>query len=189
MKIGNLWKWLVALTFWMVATIVAQVPDSTIQLTDLIRELEQNNPKLQSAYHAVEASKAKIPQAGALPDPTLSINILNVPVSTLVFDQEAMTGKQIAFFQKIPFPGKLGLKEAIARENAIAAQARYEEIRNDLVKQLKSLYYRLYFVDKSIQVVDKNTGIIKQFIQIVETKYTVGKGLQQDVLRAQVEDD
>jgi len=175
------------LIFWITTLAVSQVPDSTVELRELILLLEENNPQLQSAYQVVEANKARVPQAGALPDPMISFNILNLPVSTLVFDQEAMTGKQIAFSQKFPFPGKLGLKEDIARENALAAQARYEELRNELVQNLKNLYYQLYFIDKSIEVVNRNTQIIKQFINIVETKYAVGKGLQQDVLRAQVQ--
>ncbi|NIR65433.1 MAG: TolC family protein, partial [Aliifodinibius sp.] len=52
---------------------------------------------------------------------------------------------------------------------------------------VKTTYYSLFFVDKSLETIDKNTRALEEFVKIAETKYSVGKGLQQDVLRAQVE--
>ena len=178
--------------FWVVFTLLlsmmsAQTSDSTMALDELIQEALQNNPDLQSAEKRWQASLAKIPQAGALPDPTLSLNLLNVPVTTFVFDQEAMTGKQIALTQKFPFPGKLGLRENIARENAAVMKAQYQELENQLVKNVKITFYELCLIDKSIETVDKNTQALKEFVRVTETRYSVGTGLQQDVLRAQVE--
>ncbi|GAB4380959.1 MAG: TolC family protein [Calditrichia bacterium] len=86
-----------------------------------------------------------------------------------------------------PFPGKLGLKEQIAAENARVSQAQLQETRNQLVNDLKSIYFNLFFVDKAIETTLKNTSLVQSFVQIAQTKYAVGKGLQQDVLKAQVE--
>ena len=89
--------------------------------------------------------------------------------------------------QMFPFPGKLGLKEDIAEYQAKVLEQQVEELKNDLVKNVKISYYNLFVVDKSIAIVEKNKTLINQFVKIAETKYSVGKGLQQDVLRAQVE--
>jgi cobalt-zinc-cadmium efflux system outer membrane protein len=48
-------------------------------------------------------------------------------------------------------------------------------------------YYQIYFTDKSLAIVDKNLKILDDFVTITETKYSVGKGAQQDVFKAQVE--
>ena len=165
----------------------AQTADRPLQLSLLIEEALAQNPDLQSAQNTWQAQVATVPQAGALPDPVLSFNLLNLPVNTLDFNQEAMTGKQIAIMQMFPFPGKQGLRENIAREGATVAEYRYRELRNQLVQNVKSIYYDLYFVDRAIEITQKNTGILAEFVQIAETKYSVGTGLQQDVLRAQVE--
>ncbi len=167
--------------------ITAQTADRPLQLSLLIEEALAQNPDLQSAQNTWQAQVATVPQAGALPDPVLSFNLLNLPVNTLDFNQEAMTGKQIAIMQMFPFPGKQGLRENIAREGATVAEYRYRELRNQLVQNVKSIYYDLYFVDRAIEITQKNTGILAEFVQIAETKYSVGTGLQQDVLRAQVE--
>jgi outer membrane protein TolC len=166
---------------------LAQPPDSTMQLSALIEEALENNPDLQSAQNTWQAARAKIPQAGALPDPLLVFNLMNMPVNTFAFDQEPMTSKQLGVMQMFPFPGKQGVRENIARENAAVAEARYQELRNQLVKNVKATYFDLFLVDKSIETVQKNLEILQEFVRIAETKYSVGSGLQQDVLRAQVE--
>lgn len=164
-----------------------QPPDSTVNLSNLTQEALENNPGLQASQNTWQAEEAGIPQAGALPDPILSFNLMNIPVNSFDFNQEPMTGKQIALMQMFPFPGKQGLRENIARENAAVAEARYQELRNQLTQNVKTTYFDLFLIDKSIETVQKNTEVLREFVRIAESKYSVGSGLQQDVLRAQVE--
>ncbi len=165
----------------------SQSTEDILILDDLIKIAKEKNPRLRSLYSAIQVDSAKIPQAGALPDPILSLNILNLPTNSFTFDQEPMTGKQIALKQLFPFPGKLGLKEDISSEGTAISRANYQEYQNQMIKDLKIGYYDLYIVDKSIEITDKNQQLLKQFTEIAESKYKVGKGLQQDVLKAQVE--
>ncbi|RMH84633.1 MAG: TolC family protein [Calditrichaeota bacterium] len=180
------WRWWIVFTGLMVGTLLAQ-SSSLLELRELIQEALANNPDLRAAEQRWQASLARIPQAGALPDPTLSFNLLNLPTNSFVFNQEAMTGKQVALMQMFPFPGKLGIKTDIARAGAAIQKAQYEELRNQLIKNVKTTFYSLYLVDRSIDIVEKTTDALKEFVRITETRYTVGTGLQQDVLRAQVE--
>ena len=159
----------------------------TANLDDLINEALNNNPHLKSFYNKSQADLTKIPQAGSLPDPVLSLNIMNLPVNSYDFDQEPMTGKQIALMQKFPFPGKLGLKENIYSENAEISKQNYSELKNQVKNEVKNNYFDLFFVDTAIKTTEKNQTLVQEFVKIAETKYSVGKGLQQDVLKAQVE--
>ena len=156
-------------------------------LNDLIQEGVRKNPDLNSAEKAWQSELAKVPQAGALPDPQLSFNLMNLPVNSFDFNQEPMTGKQVALVQMFPFPGKQGLRTRVAKESAAVAESRYQELKNQLIKDLKIAYYNLFFIDHAIDITKNNTETLKQFTKIAETKYSVGKGIQQDVLRAQVE--
>ena len=158
-----------------------------IDIQDLIDQALQNNPDYLAAKKQLGSAKAQIPQAGALPDPKLGFALINLPVNSFAFNQEPMTGKKISLMQMFPFPGKLGLKEDIAEYQAEVVGQQVEELKNDLVKNVKMNYYNLFVVDKSTAIVEKNKALISQFVKIAETKYSVGKGLQQDVLRAQVE--
>ncbi|MDW7680550.1 MAG: TolC family protein [bacterium] len=161
----------------------AAIPD----LEQLIEEALQNNPAYRSAVYEAQQANQTISQAGALPDPILGLSAMNMPVDNFAFDQEPMTGKKLSLMQMFPFPGKLGLKEDIAAWQAKVIEYQVEELKNNLIKNVKLTYYNLFFVEKSLTIVKKNKELLKQFISVAETKYSVGKGLQQDVLKAQVE--
>ncbi len=165
----------------------SRTTENVLLLEDLIKKAVEQNPQLQSFYSVILADSVKIPQSGALPDPILSLNILNLPTNSFAFDREPMTGKQIALKQIFPFPGKLNLKEKISKEDVAISKANYNEYRNLMIKDLKVEYYDLFFIDKAIEITDKNQRLLQEFAKIAETKYAVGKGLQQDVLKAQVE--
>lgn len=169
------------------SNLYGQIKNSDIQLPELISEALKNNPDLQSANNFWHASEARIPQASALPDPVLSFSLANLPIDNFVFDQEPMTGKRFSLMQMLPFPGKLGLKEKIAGEAANVSGLRYKGLQNQLVWNVTFVYYQLFFVDRAIETSRKNGKLIEQFTRIAETRYRVGKGLQQDVLKAQVE--
>ena len=164
-----------------------QESDSLLSLDALLEEAQNNNPQLQAFRYQALADSLKIPQAGALPDPMVSLNMLNLPLDNFVFDQEPMSGKQIALKQTFPFFGKLALKEKVARKNARVTQENYNELRSLLYRNIKQVYYDLFYTDEAITTTKKNYALIEEFVHIAEKKYGVGKGLQQDVLKAQVE--
>ena len=156
-------------------------------LNDLINIAIEKNPQLRSLYSAIRADSAKIPQAGALPDPILSLSMMNLPANSFALDQEPMTGKQISLMQQFPFPGKLSLKEDISSEAAAIATSNYQEYQNQIIQDLKIAYYDLFVLDKSIEVARNNQQLLNEFVEIAQSKYRVGRGIQQDVLKAQVE--
>lgn len=92
----------------------AEGPDRYSAIKGLIDEAELSNPELRALEEKIDAFKQRPSQARSLSDPMLKMSIANLPVDTFRFDQEAMTQKQISVQQKLPFPGKLGLKGGIA---------------------------------------------------------------------------
>jgi len=147
----------------------------------------RDNPNLaemQARYQAL----AEVPsQVGALPDPMVNLNAMNFPTDSYDRDQEAMTQLQVGFSQVFPFPGKLGLKEAAAEYDAQAAGHSVDEVRLQLIKNVKSKWWQLYYLDRALETVDINQALLRQFISVTKTKYETGKGLQQDVLLSQLE--
>jgi outer membrane protein TolC len=164
-----------------------QEPASKQNLSDLVQEALENNPGLEAAAHRVMSAEKVIPQAGSLPNPKITLGLMNLPVNSFVFDQEPMTGKQISVMQMFPFPGKLSLSADMAEFEAAAVKEQQNEIRNNIVLMVKQAYYDLYAVDRALETVQKNKDMMAQMVQTVEIKYATGSGLQQDVLRAQVE--
>lgn len=158
-----------------------------LPLEALIEEGLAENQEIQSMVSQVESLKEEIPFAGALDDPMLGLAILNLPVDSFSFDQEPMTQKQISIGQKIPWFGKLDLKSQRAALKAIRQQALLDARRLELAKQVAVAYYELGFITKSIETNERLAEIVNQLLVVAETRYATGRGLQQDVLQAQVE--
>ncbi len=147
----------------------------------------RNNPGL-AEFQARASAAAAIPsQAGTLPDPMLSFNTWNLPTNTFNLSQEPMTQLQIGLSQALPFPGKLALREEAAQHEAEAVSNSVEELRLTLIRDVKSTWWQLFFLDRALDIVRLNQDLLRQFVKIAEAKYKVGQGLQQDVLLAQVE--
>ncbi|MCG6900975.1 MAG: TolC family protein [Gammaproteobacteria bacterium] len=147
----------------------------------------EGNPGLAEMQARAEAMSAIPPQAGALPDPMLTLGALNLPTDTFDLDQEPMTQLQIGIEQSLPFPGKLGLKERAAEIDADAAASNVDEARLLLIQQVRQTWWQIYSLDRALDIASRNQDLLRQFVQIAQTKYRVGEGLQQDVLLAQVE--
>lgn len=164
------------------------VLDATVlSLAQAVSIATENNPSLAEFQARAKALGAVPPQAGTLPDPTLGFNALNLPTDTFAIDQEPMTQLQIAVSQAVPFPGKLGLKRKVAEHEAGAAATRVNERQLELTAEIRGEWWQLFYLDRALEIVNQNQQLMREFVEIAQTKYKVGKGLQQDVLLAQLE--
>ena len=159
--------------------------DSVIE--GLITEALQNNPQLKAYNESINSLEQRPAQVQSLDNPRLKLSIMNLPSDTFKFDQEPMTQKHISIMQKFPFPGKLRLRGAIAEKAIDMAEEEYTEQENMLIMQVKTAYARILFLDLAIGITEENRKLLREFVKIAETKYEVGKGIQQDVIKAQVE--
>lgn len=147
----------------------------------------RDNPslaKIQARYNAL----SQIPdQRGSLDDPMLLLGAMNVPTDTFDFDQEAMTQMQIGISQAIPFPGKLSLRKKASEYDAEAQGHLLNEAKQQVIWHVEHTWWQIFFIDKSLDIIKVNQTLFREFIDVAKKKYEVGKGLQQDVLLAQLE--
>tara|TARA_R110001606_G_scaffold11354_3_gene49155 strand:- start:25493 stop:26845 length:1353 start_codon:yes stop_codon:yes gene_type:complete len=158
-----------------------------LTLNAALSRVQLENIGLAEIQARAEAMAAIPSQVGSLPDPMISFNALSLPTDSFNLNQEAMTQLQFSISQQLPFPGKLALKESAARRMADVADSTVEEMRLKLNQDVKTLWWQLFFLDRSLDVIEINKTLLRQFIEIAQTKYKVGQGLQQDVLLAQLE--
>lgn len=145
------------------------------------------NPGLAEIKARAEALAAVPPQAGALPDPSLNIDLLNVPTRSFDLRREDMTMLELGLSQTIPFPGKLALQQHIAEQEALAAADSVEEARLRLARDVRQGWWRLYYYDRALGVTDEAERFFQQLVGVSETRYRVGQGSQADVQLAQLE--
>ena len=187
---ANLISWLFLIIFMTTvqSMLWAQETRTTpLKLNDLVEEALNKNPDILAAKSKWEVFKERPPQAGSLDDPMLGLGIVNLPTDTFSFRQEDMTMKEISLTQRLPYPGKRGLRREMAQKEAEAALSDYEEVKVKVSRDVKMAYYELFYVNKAIEVTEKNREILKLLNQIAETKYSVGEGIHTDVFKAQLE--
>ncbi|MGZ8195130.1 MAG: TolC family protein [Methylosarcina sp.] len=162
--------------------------DQTILTLQAATELAvRDNPDLAQIQARAQAMAAIPSQEGALPDPQISFNAMNLPVDTFNLQQEDMAQLGVGISQAVPFPGKLALREQAAAFEAEAASQNVTELRWRLLSEVKKTWWLIFYLDHALQIVDSNHALLHQFVEIARTKYEVGEGLQQDVLLAQLE--
>jgi len=145
------------------------------------------NPGLDEMRRRADAAAAIPDQAGSLPDPRITLGAANLPVDTFSLDQEAMTQLQLGVTQAFPYPGKRALQRDVAASRAAAAAQSADEARLQLVRNVRNSWWELFYLDRAQGTLARNMDLLRQFVDVARTKYEVGRGLQQDVLLAQVE--
>ena len=165
---------------------LAQSEKTFLNVDQLVDEAIQNNPEILAAKKKWEVFKEKIPQAYSLEDPMLGLGIISLPTN-FSFRQEDMTMKEISISQKFPFPGKRPLMKEMAEKEAEAVFTEIQGKVHQIIKDVKTAYYDLSHVYRTTEITQRNKRILEDFAKIAETRYALGEGIQQDVLKAHVE--
>lgn len=156
-------------------------------LQHLIEQALENNPEIKAMQRRFDLMRARIPQAKALDEPMLSVGYMGNITPFQVQKGDPSSGRTISISQDLPFPGKRSLRGKVASSDADAEWWAFEQTRRNVVAEVKDAYFDLYYLTKALGVVTKTKTLLEQFIKIAEARYSVGKGIQQDVLKAQVE--
>ncbi len=152
-------------------------------LDSYIDEAVNNNPQLKSSYLKWQAAEHRITPAGTLPDPMVSYTHFGANVETRVGPQEAKYGVS----QKVPYPAKLSLKSKSASAEAEVLERQYLAARDELVKNVRWVYYDLYWVDRAISIAEEEKSILENVEKVASKKYETNQAVYQDVVKAQAE--
>ena len=158
-----------------------------LQLNDVLSETLRKNPEAKSALHAVDALKRHVPQVKTLPDPVVSVGWAGNPAPFSLQQGDPSSYRGVTVAEQFPSPGKLKLRGEIASKEADAAQADYEAVRRRIEAEVKAAYYDYFYLDRAIQTTNRNKELLEKLSKVAEARYRVGKAMQQDVLRSQIE--
>ncbi len=160
---------------------------SPVTLQELVGIALAHNPAIKAAAEQFLAQRARAPQARSLPDPVVYGGWMGniTPFSVQTGDPSSYRGLTVS--QALPFPGKLGLRGKVADREAEAGRWEYQQTARQVVSEVKAAYYVYFYDAKAIDITQKNKDLLQKLEDIAEARYRVGKGIQQDVLRAQIE--
>lgn len=162
---------------------------SPMSLSTLLAEAEANNPQISAADHEVRAARQLAPQVTTLPDPKLTYQQFSVgspkPFAGYTNSDFAYIG--VGASQELPYPGKLRLRGQVADRDADTKQAEVGVTKVGIADAVKADYLQLAYLQQTLGILRQNEAILGQLIQDAIAHYQVGQGMQQDVLKAQVD--
>jgi cobalt-zinc-cadmium efflux system outer membrane protein len=124
----------------------ATLPDSSpTQISALVAEITHSNPELKFYEAEIAAAKAGTRSAGSLSDPEVALDLGRKRVTD---PTGALAGSGIAWSisvtQTFEWPGRLGLRKAIANRNVELAELGLARFQNALTTRARTLAYGLY---------------------------------------------
>lgn len=153
-----------------------------LALSQLITQVLQRHPELQQRQADIEASAARVIQAGALEDPRLSYTMAPQTADL----QGKDFGQKIMLSQKLPWPGK---RELGARRWQQETEAKREQLRSSrlrLIKETADAYADWYLAHAAQLINNKSKALWREFQHLAELNYSAGRVGKQDVLKAEV---
>jgi outer membrane protein TolC len=158
-------------------------------LPDLMEEARQNNPDILAARRAWQAAAQVPTQVVTMPDPTVSVQHLSVgsPRPFAGYSNSDFAYIGVGISQDLPYPGKLRLKGESAREDVAIARDKLDAVTRSVLQQVKEAYFQLAAVQETLAVLDHDGKLLEQIENIADARYRVGQGIQQDILKAQLE--
>ena len=165
----------------------AQTPASDAVLEKLLADSAGQNPEIAQTRAAVEAEAQRIPQAGALPDPVLSLGIQNDGFNGIQVGKMETSFYSIMASQAFPFPGKRGLREQVASLDKQRAEARLDRVRLSLEGQVRRAYLDYVLVRDQLVLLGELESLWQQAEAAARARYESGEAPQSDLLRAQLE--
>ena len=163
----------------------AQVEADTI-LARLTAEAVAANPGLQASQASARAAAKRVGPAGALPDPMLSVGVMDLTLPRFAFRESDFTEVDLEVSQEFPWPGSLGARTQVARAQARGATADVAARRREIVVRTAELYYRLRYVVTARATLQRQRRLLATAVEIATARYATTAAPQSDPLQARV---
>jgi cobalt-zinc-cadmium efflux system outer membrane protein len=153
------------------------------ELTVLIEEALERNPRIREAFFDYQSVLQRIPQVTALPDPVLGVTQYARTPETRVGPQTTV----VSLSQKFPWFGKLSDQGKIVAKQAAVRDELYQARRAEVIRQIKLAYYDIGYIDRALAITHEEEELLKHYEALAQARYSQGAGLQQGVVKLQVE--
>lgn len=177
-----------ALAAWCLSAQAEPPPGGDV--ASLLALAREGNPDFAGMRHEAEAAAERVAPAGALPDPRLRTELMDITRSGAQ-DASLLPGRvgstRYTLMQELPWFGKRSLKREIAELEAESAKGRAYGSWNEVAAKIKTTYAQLYYVAENEKLSREILALMLRLEQIAQVRYAGGLAAQQDVIRAQIE--
>jgi outer membrane protein TolC len=167
--------------------ILVSIPARAITLADAEYIALTDEPGTSAWLNRQRALEDLAISDSQLPDPSLQLGGLNLPVNSFDLDQEPMT--QVRFGIKQEFPA--GGTRSILRERSLIESEgmahRATERRLAVRRDLRTGWFEALYWQNALGILAEDKVLLEQFVEVTESLYRVGQRGQHDMARASLE--
>jgi outer membrane protein TolC len=182
-------RWLAAVvSIALCAQAAAQELPVPLRLADVIRIAMQQRSEVTAAGARAEAAAQRPAIVGALEDPMISPAIDHYPY-TMMQDAQ-VRGRfdwSIGIEQRFPLSDIRGQRRRAAQAEARRTEADTDRVRLDVALQAQLAFFMLHERRAMARLIEEQLGLAHQLVAAASARYAGGKGVQAEVLRAEVE--
>lgn len=175
----------------LVGPVVAQEGALGADVQGLLAYARAQSPELRAMRDEADAAAQRVGPAGALPDPVLRVELMNInnygtdSAPSLLPSRVGET--KYTLMQSLPGWGKRDLKRDAAAADAKQADARAEGAWAELSARIKATYAEYFRAAGNERLAGEVLGLMSRLEQIAQVRYAGGLVVQQDAIRAQLE--
>ena len=162
----------------------AQATAPPLSIDDVEQIALARSPEISVAARLVAVAEAHVPVAGALDDPMAMYRGWGIPLQQPWNFNDAENMFSIS--QTFLAAGKRSLRTSVAQSDVDVAKAQLDQVRLDIRVRVHKAFDDLLLAQNEMQIHHQHVAIARQAIEAARIQYTVGKGPQQDMLKAQV---
>ena len=175
---------LVSFLFWGVEVDAHNEGTSLERLEMLAVEKAPELEQLISTRASLDASAIA---EGTFKDPKLQAGITNVPTDTFSMAQENMTQIKLGLVQEFPRGSSLSLRTKQLQHMATGQGFKKSAMEAEILRAVRMSYIELYYLISAKKILQDAKRVFSHLVQVTTSALSVGKGLQHDVLRAQLD--
>lgn len=161
--------------------------DTPLTLIDAERLALSEEPGALALEDRASAFEASAIAAGQLPDPKLRLGLANYPIQSGDFSSEAMTQAQLGLRQSFPAGRSLAVRNERFRHLAAEMDQQADARRRDVREAVRIAWLNVFFWTEAGNVVSESRPYFQDLVEVTRALYSVGRGDQQDLLRAELE--
>ncbi len=157
----------------------------------LLEYARAQSPELAAMRSEAGAASQRVQPAGALPDPVLRVELMNVNNYGSDAGFNLLPGRvgetKYTLMQMLPAWGKRDLRREVAAADVQQATARVSATWTELAAKIKTDYARYYLAAGNERLTREILDLMARIEQIAQARYAGGLVVQQDAIRAQLE--
>lgn len=164
------------------------VPGATIE--SLLTLARERNPEYASMRDEAQAASERVTMAGALMDPKFRVEWMDI---TKMGEQNPTlwpgdVGRtEYTLMQDLPWFGKRDIKKNIAAQEALVSQGKTQGTWAELAAKVKTTHAQRYFLLHTQALTRELLDLTQRLASVAQVRYASGLAMQQEAIRAQVE--